>query len=208
MLQFNQERWLEPYITLNSNMLKNASNNFQQTYYKLMNSSVYGKTIVSKRRQSRVEITRNAERAEKLVSKFEFERFKIFGENMAAMCSKPKIITWNTPNIVGATVLDLSKYYMYRFHYQVMDKTFNVVYFSRIQTASWIKLSVSGFSQPICGGKKRIQFSSYPEDHALHDNNNKSEVLKFKDEFSGDYLSEFECLKPKMYSITSKSESI
>ena len=36
VLQFNQERWLEPYITLNSNMRKNATNKFQQNYYKLM----------------------------------------------------------------------------------------------------------------------------------------------------------------------------
>ena len=56
--------------------------------------------------------------------------------------------------------------------------------------------------------KNEFDFSSYPEDHALHDNNNKSEVLNFKDEFSGDYISEFVCLKPTMYSITSKRESI
>ena len=78
VLQFNQERWLEPYITLNSNMRKNATNKVQQNYYKLINNSVYGKTIESKRRQSREEITRNAERAEKLVSKFEFEQPKYF----------------------------------------------------------------------------------------------------------------------------------
>ena len=147
VLQFNQERWLEPYITLNSNMRKNATNKFQQNYYKLMNNSVYGKTIESKRRQSRVEITRNAERAEKLVSKFEFERFKIFGENMAAMFSKPKIITWNTPTIVGATQLCSTclSTICTAFIIKLCDKTFNVVYCTRIQTASYIELS-----QKIC----------------------------------------------------------
>ena len=55
-----------------------------------MNNSVDGKTIESKRCRLKVEITRNAERTEKIVSKFEFERFEVFGENMAAMCSKPK----------------------------------------------------------------------------------------------------------------------
>ena len=110
-----------------------------------MNNSVYGKTIESKRRQSRAEITRNAEKAEKLVLKFEFETFKTFGENMAAMCSKPKLIKWNTPTILGATVLDLSKYNIYRFHYQVMRQTFNVVYCTRIQTASYTELN-----QTIC----------------------------------------------------------
>ena len=131
---------------------------------------------------------------------------------MAAMCSKPKIITWNTPNIVGATVLDLSKYYMYRFHYQVIRQNFQ----SRLlysDTDSLIyKIESNDLYQDLANQsaeiKNQFDFSSYPEDHALRDNNNKSEVLKFKDEFSGDYISEFVCLKPKMYSITSKRESI
>ena len=177
-----------------------------------MNNSVYGKTIESKRRQSRVEITRNAERAEKLVSKFEFERFKIFGENMAAMCSKPKIITWNTPTIVGATVLDLSKYYMYRFHHQVMRQNFQCRLLYSDTDSLIYRIESNDLYEDLANQsaevKKEFDFSSYPEDHALHVNNNKSEVLKFKDEFSGDYISEFVCLKPKMYSITSKSESI
>ena len=212
VLQFNQERWLEPYITLNTNMRKNATNKFQQNYYKLMNNSVYGKTIESKRRQSSVEITRNAERAEKLVSKFEFERFKIFGENMAAMCSKPKIITWNTPTIVGATVLDLSKYYMYRFHYQVMRQNFQCRLLYSDTDSLLYRIESKDLYEDLANQsaevKNEFDFSSYPEDHPLHDNNNKSEVLKFKYEFSGDYISEFVCLKPNMYSITSKSESI
>ena len=94
----------------NSNMRKSATKKFQQNYYKLMNNSVYGKNIESKRCRLKVEITRNAERAEKIVSKLEFERFQNFWENMAAMCSKPKIINWNTPTIVGESVLDLAKF--------------------------------------------------------------------------------------------------
>ena len=211
VLQFNQERWLEPYITLNSNMRKNATNKFQQNYYKLMNKSVYGKTYESKRRQSRVKITRNAETAEKLVSKFEFERFKIFGENMAAMRSKPKIVTWNTPTIVCATVLDLSKYYMYRFHYQVMRQNFQCRLLYSDTDSLIYRIESNNLYRDLANQsaevKNEFDFASYPEDHALHDNNNKSEVLKFKDEFSGDYIPEFVCLKPKMYSITSKSES-
>ena len=125
VLQFNQEQWLKPYITLNSNMRKSATNKFPQNYYRLMNNSVYWKTVESKRRRLKAEITRNAERAKNVVSRFEFERFKIFGENKAALCSKPKIINWNTPLNVGASVLDLSKFYMYRFHYYLMRANFS-----------------------------------------------------------------------------------
>ena len=92
ILKFTQSKWLEPYITLNSAMRKNATNRFEQNYYKLMNNSVYGKTIESKRRRLKVDITRDAEITAKLTSKFEFDKFKIFGENMAAICSRPKVI--------------------------------------------------------------------------------------------------------------------
>ena len=48
----------------------------------------------------------------------------------------------------------------------------------------------------------QFDFSNYPEDHELYSEENKSVVLKFKDEFAGDYIKEFRCLKPKLYSIT------
>ena len=101
---------------------------------------------------------------------------------------------------------------MYRFHYQVMRQNFqgrllysdtdSIIY--RIESNNMYQ-DIANQSEEV---KNEFDFSSYPEDHALHDNNNKSEVLKFKDKFSGDYISEFVCLKPKMYSIKSKSESI
>ena len=208
VLQFNQEQWLEPYITLNSNMRKSATNKFQQNYYKLMNNSMFGKTIESKRRRLKVEITRNAEIAEKIVSKFEFERFKIFGENMAAMCSKPKIIKWNTPTIVGASVLDLAKFYMYRFHYYVMRANFSCRLLYSDTDSLLYKVEADDLyyelEKQTQDVKIEFDFSSYPDSHALHNDRNKCKVLKFKDEFSGDIISEFICLKPKMYSITSK----
>ena len=49
-------------------------------------------------------------------------------------------------------------------------------------------------------------FSNYSDNHPLHSDVNHSRVLKFKDEFAGDYIWEFICLQPKMYSITSKSK--
>ena len=43
---------------------------------------------------------------------------------------------------------------------------------------------------------------NYPSDHFLVNTSNKKVVLKFKDEFSGDHITEFICLKPKLYSIS------
>ena len=52
----------------------------------------------------------------------------------------------------------------------------------------------------------QFYFPNYPEDHELYSEKIKRVVLKFKDEFAGDYIKEFICLKPKLYSITSASE--
>ena len=52
----------------------------------------------------------------------------------------------------------------------------------------------------------QFDFLNYPEDQKLYSEKNKRVVLKFRDEFAGDYIKEFICLKPKLYSITSASE--
>ena len=62
ILKFTKSKWLEPFFTLNSAMRKKATNRFEENYYKLMNNSVYGKTIESKRRRLKVDITRDAKK--------------------------------------------------------------------------------------------------------------------------------------------------
>ena len=122
------------------------------------------------KRRLKVEITRNAERAKK-VSKFAFEKFKIFGENMAEMCSKPKI-NWNTPTIVGASVLHLAKLYMCRFHYFVMRANFSCQLLYSDTDSLLYKVESDDLYYEL---EKRTQdlknefhFSSYPDGYALH----------------------------------------
>ena len=49
-----------------------------------------------------------------------FQEFEIFDQNLAALILRKRSILWNKPTIVGATILDLAKYHMYDFHYNVM----------------------------------------------------------------------------------------
>ena len=53
-----------------------------------------------------------------------------------------------------------------------------------------------------------FDFSNCPSDHFLYNAENKLTVLKFKDEFPGDIITEFVALKPKLYSILSQSKYI
>ena len=116
VLQFDQSKWLQPCIRLNTTKRKASANKLEENFYKLMSNSAFGKTMKSKRKRLVVEIVRT--RAELLAQthRMWMKTYKIFNDDLAAITFKPrKILYWNKPTIVGATILDLSKRHMYWF---------------------------------------------------------------------------------------------
>ena len=71
-----------------------------------------------------VRIVRDYHAALREISAFEFKSYKIFGENLAAFTSNATKIYWDVPTIVGASVLELAKSPMYKFHYDIMKPNF------------------------------------------------------------------------------------
>ena len=108
-ISFNQSPWMEPYIRKNTELRKTAANSFEKDFFKLMNNSVFGKTIENIRKRQNIILIDNREKAVKLSSRPNFNRATIFDRNLIAVHMKKTEVFFNKPVYVGQAILDLSK---------------------------------------------------------------------------------------------------
>ena len=66
ILRFKQSDWLRKYIDFNTYKRKHATNSFEKDFFKLINNSVYGKTIENLRKKIKIRLVNNAKDYEKI----------------------------------------------------------------------------------------------------------------------------------------------
>ena len=202
VLEFNQSPWLKQYIDFNTEKRKNAKNAFEKDFFKLMNNSVFGKTMENIRKRVDVRLVTDEKKLLKLASKPTYVSSKIFNENLVAVHKIKETLTFNRPAYVGMCILDLSKTLMYDFHYNYIKDKYKEkarLLFTDTDSLTY-EIEAKDVYKDFWKDKDRFDNSDYPESSPYFDKTNKKVIGKFKDEAAGIPIIEFIGLRSKMYS--------
>ncbi|XP_065180192.1 uncharacterized protein LOC135810627 [Sycon ciliatum] len=202
VLGFQQSAWMAPYINLNTALRTRATTDFEKSFYKLMNNSVFGKTMENVRNRTRIDLLReeSEEQVLRAVSKPTYVRHDIFPNGLVGIEKQHTEIKLNKPVYVGMSILDLSKVHMYSFYYDVLKEQYG----SRIRL---LYTDTDSVIVHITTGDVYAEMdlslydtSNFPTDHPQYTSANKKVVGKFKDELGEKSMVEFVGLRSKMYS--------
>ena len=200
-ISFKQANFLKPFIEFNTEKRKNAKNEFEKDLFKLMNNSVYGKTMENVRKHGDYELVNTPERFQKLVNKPLFKHRHIINEDLVKVEKDKHTVELNKPIYMGMSISDYSKIHMYSFYYDVLkpkyDNRIKLVY---TDTDSYVfKVETDDLYEDFKEINEYMDFSDYPPEHPNYDKTNKKVLGKFKDEMNGKIITHFIGLKPKAY---------
>ena len=179
----------------------NAATDFEKDFFKLMINSIYGKTMENLRKRMNVRLVNNEKDFLKYTSRPTYITHKIFGKDYAAIYEIKPVLILNKPIYVGFTVLELSKWLMYDFHYNFIKNNFDAELLFTDTDSLAYEIKSEDVYEEFFKHKDLFEFSNYPKDSKFFDLSNKKVIGKIKDEFGGVIVEVFVGSKSKMYSI-------
>jgi len=120
VLRFEQIPSVKSYIDFNTEKRRQAKTDFERDFYKLLNNSVFGKTMENARNRVNVVLCDDANKAKKLIAQPTFQHVEIINPELVMIHRLRAKIHQTKPIYTGFSILELSKIHMYRFHYDIM----------------------------------------------------------------------------------------
>ena len=188
VIEFNQEAWLKPYINMNTELRKLAKNDFEKDLFKLMNNSVFGKTLENIRKHRDIKLVTTDRKRSKLVSEPNYHTINLISEDLSIIEMKKTKVKMNKPIYLGLSILEISKTLMYEFWYDYMKPKYNdndrLCY---MDTDSFImNIKTNDFYKDITSDfENRFDTSNYEVNRPLPTGKNKKVIGLMKDELGG-----------------------
>ena len=189
---------------MNTELRKLARNDFEKDLFKLMNNSVFGKTMENIRKHRDIKLVTTDKKRSKLVSEPNYHTINLISEDLSIIEMKKTKGKLNKPIYLGLSVLEISKILMYEFWYNYMKPKYNdSVRLCYMDTDSFVMhIKTNDFYKDIASDvENRFDTSNYEVNRPLPTGKNKKIIGLMKDELGGKTITEFVTLRPKTYSF-------
>ena len=182
---------MKKYIDFKTEKRMNAANDLEKDFFKLMINSVYGNTMENSKKRINVRLANNEKDFLKYTNKRTYITYKIFGKDYAAIHEIKPVLKLNKQIYVGFTVLDLSKWKMYDFHYNFIKKNFNAELLFTDTDSFTYEIKSENVCEEFIKWKDLFDFSNHSKDSKSFNETNKKVIGKMKYEFGGVIVTEF-----------------
>ena len=189
---------------MNTELRKKTKNDFEKDLFKLMNNSVFGKTMENIRKHRDIKLVITDKKRSKLVSEPNYHTTNLISEDLSIIEMKKTKVKMNKPIYLGLAILEISKTLMYEFWYDYMKPKYNNdVKLCYMDTDIFIMtIKTNDFYKNIANDvEKRFDTSNYEVNRPLSTGKNKKIIGLMKDELGGKIITEFVTLRPKTYSF-------
>ena len=204
-ISFYESPWMKPYIDFNTKLRMQSRNKFESDFFKLMNNSVFGKTIENIRNRVDVKLVTSEKQAEKYINRPNYTGRTTFSDNLVAIHMGKTSIYMNKPIYLGMCILGISKTLMYDFYYGFLKQLYgDKVRLLFTDTDSlMILVETEDFYKDITPYVYELfDTSEFTKGHPsnIPTGLNKKVIGMFKDEVGGKVITEFVGLRAKNYS--------
>lgn len=122
VLQFRQFPWIRTFIDMNVAKRQAADNDFDKDLYKLMNNSVFGKTMENEMGRIDFQLVNDNKKRMKLVARSNYEESIpiAHNEDLLGIVMRRDSTKLTRPKASGFAILDISKTLMYTYYYEAL----------------------------------------------------------------------------------------
>ena len=191
---------------MNTELRKNAKNEFEKGFYKLKINYIYGKTVQNNRNHRDIILVTTEAKRNKLASEPNYHLTKYISKDLLIMEMKKTEVKLNKPIYLGQAVLDISKTLMFEFWYDYLKPMYgDKIRLCYTDTDSFIMhIKTEDFYKDISADvDKWFDTSNFDksDNRPLEIGKNKKILGKFKDEIGGKIMTTFCGLRAKTYSF-------
>ena len=203
VLKFKQKAIFKPYIQLCIEERAKTSSLAEKNLWKLACNSIFGKTITNLEKRAHIEFISEQNKLQNAINSPYFISADIINSQLVQVNKTYRTRRINSPYPLGATILELSKLVLYRWHYDFFVKKYGSqnIELCMTDTDSLLYLIHTEDVYNDIKNESNFDLSNYPENHFVFNKRNKGKLFCMKDEVGGKLIKSFLGLRAKSYSI-------